>query len=355
MGHFTARLLIDQSAVAANFRALRAKVAPACQVAAMVKADAYGLGMEYVVPALEEAGCDFFYVANLEEALVLRALTPRKIGVLGGFAADQEKIIRHLGFVPVLNSAAEIAACPPDIDAIWHVDSGMNRMGIEPQKIPDLLASGRKPVMMMTHFASADERADESDDAYSTEQVRRFDSVAPTSCPQSLCNSAAIFRYPSWHRQQVRPGAALYGLNPLSPEERNPMSAIVRWEARILQIRDVPVGETVGYNRTWRAEKKSRLATLGVGYADGFHRAGSNRSVVYWNGQACPVVGRVSMDLVVVDVTEIQGELPCTGDWMEILGPSQSADALAQSWGTIGYEVLTSLPSVRGERKIILL
>lgn len=341
------RLTIDARAVSTNFRLLQQRVGKDCQVAAVVKADAYGIGIDAVVTALEEAGCTFFYVATLEEALALRTLTEQAIAILSGFHPDHERAYRHHRFIPVLNTIDEVSTCPGSLPAIWHVDTGMNRLGLEPEKVSGLLSSRPRPVFMMSHFSSADE----SNHSPSDEQVRLFDSVVPTDIPRSLCNSSAIFKDASWHRQQVRPGAALYGLNPV-PDQDNPMVPVVFWDARILQIREVPVNAQVGYNRTHVCKTPSRLATIASGYADGFRRAGSNSSALYWNGVSCPVVGRVSMDLIVVDTSHLSGVLPQAGDMLEILGPHQNADQLAASWGTIGYEVLTSLGG-RAERVII--
>ncbi len=341
------RLTIDTKALQANYRLLQNRVGTSCLVAGVVKADGYGLGVDVVVPALEEAGCKFFYVAQLEEALVVRALTDHPVAVLGGFPEGCEKHYRHLGLIPVLNTVAEISRCPADLPAIWHIDTGMNRLGLAPQEVLPLLQTHGAPALMMTHFSSSDE----VDISPSQKQVSLFDSVAPSSVPHSICNSSGIFRNDLWHRSQVRAGMALYGLNP-TPEMKNPMQDVVKLEARILQIREAKSGETVGYNRTHALAADTKLATVGLGYADGFLRSGSNSSCLYWNGQACPVVGRVSMDLIVVDIGKITGIQPQEGHWMDVIGAHQNADQLATSWHTIGYEVLTSLGS-RAERLIL--
>ncbi|HNQ92057.1 MAG TPA: alanine racemase, partial [Alphaproteobacteria bacterium] len=285
--------------------------------------------------------------AQLEEAMILRSLTPHKIAVLGGLPAGCEKEFKHLNLIPVLNTPDEVARCPDDIKSIWHIDTGMNRLGLDPENVPELLKSRPAPLSLMTHFSSSDE----PDQTPSRKQVELFDSVAPKSIPHSLCNSAGIFRDASWHRQQVRAGLALYGPNP-TPETINPMRPVVDLSARILQTKTAKAGSTVGYNRTHTFERDTQIAVLGIGYADGFHRAGSNKSVLYWNGVACPLVGRVSMDLVAVDLSPVAANPPHEGDWMEIIGPHQDADQLAASWNTIGYEVLTSLGG-RAERVII--
>ncbi len=341
------RLSINTGALKSNYRLIQNKVGPSCAVAGVVKADGYGLGVDVVVPALEEAGCRFFYVAQLEEALIVRSLTDHPIAVLGGLPEGCEKHYRHLGLIPVLNTPNEIARCPEDISAIWHIDTGMNRLGLNAEDVPVLLQKHKSPSWMITHFSSSDEQ----DITPSQKQVSLFDSVAPSNIPQSICNSSGIFRNNLWHRHQVRAGMALYGLNP-TPELKNPMQDVIKLEARILQIRPAKSGETVGYNRTHTLSVNTRLATVGIGYADGFLRSGSNSTSLYWNGQACPVLGRVSMDLIVVDIGNLTGIQPQEGHWMEVIGPHQDADQIAASWKTIGYEVLTSLGS-RAERIIL--
>lgn len=341
------QLTISTRALADNYRLLQKKVGPSCQVAGVVKANGYGLGVDVVVPALEEAGCAFFYVAQPEEALVVRSFTEAPIAVLGGMPDDASKLYRHNNLIPVLNTPRAVETCPSDLNAIWHIDTGMNRLGLEISDVPDLLAKHAAPSMVMTHFSSSDE----ADVAPSQKQVALFDSVAPQSVPHSVCNSSGIFRNQLWHRQQVRPGMALYGLNP-TPETANPMSAVVGLKTRILQIRNAKAGESAGYNRTYTLPKNARLATVGLGYADGFLRSGSNRASLYWNGQACPIVGRVSMDLIIVDISGLAGILPQEGHWLDVIGPSQDADHLANGLGTIGYEVLTQLSS-RAERVLL--
>ncbi len=341
------QLTISSNALADNFRLLLQKVGPSCSVAGVVKADGYGLGVDVVVPALEAAGCSFFYVAQPEEALVVRSLTDAPIAVLGGMPDDAAKLYRHNGLLPVLNTPRAVEVCPDDLGAIWHIDTGMNRLGLDAADVPDLLKKHPAPAIVMTHFSSSDE----ADVSPSQKQVALFDSAAPAGIPQSVCNSSGIFRNSLWHRQQVRPGMALYGLNP-TPETTNPMKAVVTLKTRILQIRNARQGETAGYNRTYTLTKDTRLATVGLGYADGFLRSGSNKASLYWNGQACPILGRVSMDLIIVDISKLSGILPQEGHWLDVIGPSQDADALAGSLGTIGYEVLTSLGG-RAERIIL--
>lgn len=342
----SSRIILDHTALINNFKRLKQEVGKLCEVAGVVKANAYGLGTEIVIPALIEAGCTFFYVAHLEEAFEVRKLTSAPIAVLNGVPSGSENDFVANKFIPVLNSPDDIRAWSNG-PSIWHVDTGMNRLGLGTNEFSSALAStSHLPHILMTHFVASDE----IDNPLSAEQVRKFDDVAKSlpNTAQSICNSSGIFRHSTWHRQQVRSGMALYGLNP-TPETENPMHPVVRVETKILQTRHAKAGETVGYNATRSLNRDSILATVGLGYADGFLRSGSNRASLYWQGHSCPVVGRVSMDLIVVDLTDCPSPLPHAGDWLEVIGPKQSADALATSLGTIGYEVFTSL-SLRAER-----
>lgn len=336
----TFHLTVDLPALQENYRLLAAKVGPSCQVAAVVKADCYGLGMMEIAPALEEVGCGFFYVAHLEEAIALRRITDKRIAVFNpvreSFAAEYAA---H-DLIPVLNSGEEVSIWGNSGPAIWHIDTGMNRLGMRPEEALALAGQAQNPALIMTHFACSDEERHEMNAG----QVAAFDKVAQAfpGVPQSLCNSSAIFRNPAWRRDQVRPGIALYGGNPV-PEGANPMRPVVRLETRVLQIRAAKAGETVGYGASATLSRDSLLAVVGLGYADGFLRSGSGRVSLYWNGKACPALGRVSMDLTAVDITDAGSDGPKVGSWLEVLGESQSVDVLAAAQGTISYEVLTSL------------
>lgn len=347
MKHAPSRITITTSALQDNFKILSSRVGDTCQMAAVVKANAYGLGVDIAVPALEQAGAKFFYVAHCDEALEVRKKTQLPIAVLGGLpygAADEYK---HHKIIPVLNSAEDIANCPADLPAIWHIDTGMNRLGLNTGDVANLASHAKSlPLLMMTHFTSSDDLESPN----TKQQIRKFDDCVAglpkpfQITPQSICNSSGIFRDPSWHRAQVRAGIALYGGNP-TPETTNPMNAVVSLDACILQIRHAKTGESIGYNQTATLTQDTILATVGIGYADGFLRSGSGRTKLYWHGHPCPVIGRVSMDLLVVDVGNLPDACPPAhqGDWLEVLGNHQTVDALAADMGTISYEVLTSL------------
>ena len=353
--HAPSRLTIDTEALKANYRFLQGKLADDARAAAVVKANAYGCGIDVAVPALADAGAKFFYVAQFGEALDARKYTDAPIAVLGGLADGAADDYKHHKIIPVLNSAQDITNCPADLPAIWHIDTGMNRLGLNCDEVADAVPLAKSlPFLLMTHFTSSDDAASD----FTAEQVRRFDACIATLpkpftlIPQSICNSSGIFRDAAWHRAQVRPGVALYGANP-TPETVNPMQTVVTLETKILQTRQVKAGETAGYNQTYTFATDTTLATVGLGYADGFLRSGSNRAQLYWRGPfgpvACPIVGRVSMDLIIVDIGHVKGPMPQQGQWLEVLGSNQSVDSLAHGLGTISYEVLTSL-SRRAER-----
>ena len=347
-----AKLTIDLQAIADNYRRLRDRVAPA-ECAAVVKADAYGLGLSHVAPALAAIGAKTFFVADLGEGIALRALLPgARIGVFNGLLPGTEADYLEHGVLPVLNHLGEIdswstvaRACSQALPAFIHIDTGINRLGLGPDEL-DLLAgsptrlNGIQVAAWISHFACADEADNPMTEA---QRVRFATALArlPTA-PGSLANSSGLFRGPSMHFDLVRPGCALYGINPV-PEQTNPMRPVVRLEAPILQVRRVDSPMTVGYGATHAIRRKGRIATISAGYADGFLRSLSNRGRVSIADRSVPIVGRVSMDLITVDVSDLPEDAPRPGDRAELIGPSQPVDAVAETAGTIGYEILTAL------------
>lgn len=347
----SARLTIDLAALAANYALLRQQVAADCRVAGVVKADAYGLGLEPVVSVLERAGCPHYFVATFDEALRLRALTAKPVAVLGGLMGPADDYARH-DILPVLNSLPEIELWRDNAhktgrahDAIIHCDTGMSRLGLDTDDAAALAVDkdkylvGLNLALLMTHMACADEKAN----PMTATQYRKLRGVADhfPGVPLSAANSSAIFRDSTYHGALVRPGMALYGLNP-TPETANPMRPVAGIEVRVLQVRTARPGDTIGYGTSVTVTENRRLAIVALGYADGLPRQGSNKVLFYWHGKPCPVVGRISMDTIIVDVTAAN-PAPRPGDWLELIGPHQSADTLAESCGTIGYEILTSL------------
>jgi alanine racemase len=334
----TAILTIDLDAVIANWRRLAERVRPA-ECAAVVKADAYGLGALRVAPALYAAGCRTFFVATIDEGLSLRPLLPEArllvlCGVMPGTA--DEFTAHHL--IPVLNSLEQVEAWADRGEAALHVDTGMARLGIEPTGLARL--GGFRPVMVMSHMACADEPGA----AMNRAQLEAFGRVAAAfpGVPASLAASSAIFLGPEWHFHMVRPGAALYGLNPTAATP-NPMGQVVRLQGKILQVRDVDSPMTVGYGASHRVARPGRIATVAAGYADGLFRTLGNRGHGFIGGEKVPVVGRVSMDLTTFDVSALAPEAVQPGAMIELIGPGHTVDDLAAEAGTIGYEVLTAL------------
>ncbi len=333
-----ARLQVDLSAVAANWRAL-GRLHPSGPVAGVVKADGYGLGAAHVAPALHAAGCRHFFTAHLGEALAIRPLLPgAMVAVLNGLIPGTEPAYTTHGLTPVLGSAAEIALwrAHGGGPAILHVDTGMNRLGLAPADLG--AAEGLDLHYVMTHLVSSEV----SDDPDNPRQRAAF-AAACAHFPgvrRSFANSSGIFLGPDYGSDLARPGAALYGLNP-TPGQPNPMRATVSLHARVLALRDVPAGGTVGYNATWRAARPSRIATAGIGYADGWPRSLSGRGHALFDGTPVPLVGRVSMDLATYDVTDCAAIRQ--GDWLEVMGPALPPDTIADWAGTNGYEILTRL------------
>lgn len=349
-----AELEIDLAAIVANWRLLRDRAAPAA-CGAVVKADAYGLGARAVAPALWRAGCRDFFVVWPDEGLVLRELLPEaRILLLAGAPPGTEAECCARGLGPVLNSLEDIARwapvarmAAPAAPAAWiHVDSGMSRLGLPPDEVtrlagaPDMLA-GVPLAGVMSHLACADE----PDHPCNDRQLARFEvaraALAPLGpLPASLANSSGLFLGPAFRFDLARPGAGLYGLRPQAGLA-DALTPVVRLTSAILQIRTVARNDSVGYGATFVAETPRRLATVPIGYADGYLRSLSNRGRVYLDGRPAPVVGRVSMDLITVDVTDHPEARP--GRAVEIIGPHQPVDALADQAGTIGYEILTAL------------
>lgn len=346
----SAVLEIDTGAVAANWHALAARH-PSGPVAGVVKADAYGLGARLIAPRLFAEGCRHFFVAHLCEALAIRAhVQGAMLAVLNGLMPGAEAEYAARGIVPALGSLAEIDAWSAEarraghaLPALLHVDTGMSRLGLDPRELAALAAdhgrlAGIRLLYVMTHLVAAEE----PDDPANERQRARFAAACAMlpKAPRSFANSSGLFLGPDFASDLARPGAALYGINP-TPGRPNPMRPAVRLRARVLQVRTIGAGESVGYNATWTARRETRIATLGVGYADGWHRSLSNQGRAFFDGRPVPLVGRVSMDLTTYDVTGEPGIVP--GSWLDLLGPGCGPDEVAALAGTNGYEILTSL------------
>ncbi|TNE32945.1 MAG: alanine racemase [Alphaproteobacteria bacterium] len=360
-------LSIDLKAVAANYRIISSHLAEGATAAAVVKDDAYGLGMTECSRVLHQEGCRFFFVATLDEALAFRNNFPDwSVAVLHGFGGAQTsatgKVYIQNNLIPVLNTLHEVhlwqsaAADAESVQpAILHLDTGMHRLGLSPEEFRQFEQqrsgfSAIRFLYVMSHLACADE----PEHALNETQWQNFyhTKTQLRDLPGCFANSAGIFYDPKFHFDLVRPGAALYGLqvSPRQPE----MQPCIFLTAPILQIQNLKKGDAVGYGATWHsASDQTVLATIPLGYAHGYLRSCSSRengnAFVYCHGIKCPVVGRVSMDLVTVDITAAAEQTKC-GDMVEILGRHQTADTLAADAGTIGYEILTGLGKVAPRR-----
>jgi alanine racemase len=362
-------LTIDLAAIVKNWKAMANRVVPA-DCAAVVKADGYGCGLDKVAAALAKAGCATFFVADLAEARRVRAAAAAEaaIYVLSGLPPGTAPIFAEINARPVIGSLAEFlewdayrtATCWGG-GAALHFDTGMNRLGFALEEAPQFTTRAKMPghgiALVMSHLACADTPSH----PLNARQIQAFRDLRFMfrGTPTSLANSSGIFLGPATHCDMVRPGAALFGVNPTSAP-LSLMEPVVTLKARIAQVRDVPRGETVGYGATWAASRTSRIAIVSVGYGDGYPRAadgtragakgrtlaemgGKSNAFAIIGGQRCPMVGRISMDLMAFDVTRLPDETLRRGAHAVLIGGDITVDDVAAWSGTIGYEVLTGL------------
>jgi len=367
-----ALLTIDRGAIRRNWRLLANKVGKA-STGAVVKANAYGLGIETVVPALLAEGCQHFFVAHLSEAIRARKLAPTsEIFVLNGFLPETGPAYLTHRLTPVLVSQPEIeewqtftarnASSPA---AALHFDTGLNRLGLSPLSAPDISNAltndrlGFTVGLVMTHFVEAEIKHS----PVTAGQCDAFRTLRALfqQTPASLCNSSRIFNCKDQYYDLVRPGYALYGGHPLWSAQANPMEQVIRLEAPIIQLRTIEAGQKLGYGGLYTATRRTKLATLSIGYADGLMRSAERRDdkaggqmggYVLMGSDLCPILGRLSMDLLIVDVTDAKPEAVQRGAMATIIGDQLSIDAVGDSAGTIGYDVLVSLGN-RFERRVI--
>lgn len=349
-----ALLSIDLDALCDNWRSLRARLAAGAECAAVVKADAYGLGAHRVAPALYRAGCRDFFVAHVNEGIALRPTLPADatIHVLHGpHPGDERECVRHR-LVPVLNSLQQLKAWQTlarDLDtvlpAILQVDTGMARLGLGPEDFDDLVSNadalrGLALKYVMSHLVSAEEPGN----PVNALQLSRFRQALARlpGMRGSLANSSGIFLGGDYHFGLVRPGAALYGVAPVAGHA-NPMRPVIRLQGKVLQTRRIAAGTSVGYAHTWTAQRPSHIATVAVGYADGYLRSLSNRGIARCDGVPLPLIGNISMDTLIVDITDTPEGRIAEGGLLDLADPWHGVDAIAARAGTIGYEILTSL------------
>lgn len=351
-----AHLTINLGALQENYRLLRNKAAPA-ECAASVKADGYGLGIERVGPALYAAGCRRFFVALPAEGIALRRLLPdAKIHILAGLLPETEEIYLEHQLDPVLNSlhdvrrwAAFARETGKTLPALLHLDTGITRLGMLEAEIkalaaePDLLGNLHIE-FLMSHLSCADMPAHPLN-REQLEKLKYFRDLLPAplkEAPLSLANSSGVFLGSDYHLDMVRPGIALFGGNP-EPGRPNPMAEVVHLQGRILQVQDVDSEIGVGYGATFRTEKSSRIATVSVGYADGYFRALGNKAECAVNDVKVPVIGRVSMDMITIDVSRVAKEDCQPGGFVDLIGGAVPLDDVAAHAETIPYEILTAL------------
>jgi len=349
----SAILTIDLAALVANWQRLAALAAPA-SAAAVVKADAYGLGARRVVPALLAGGCQHFFVAQLGEALAIRDLVPQSalLAVLNGLDPQAEPAAAAAGITPVLNSLGQARRWQVQAEklgrplpALLQVDTGMARHGLMPQEVADLASdeafrASVPLVAIMSHLACSDE----PDHPENAAALARFAPIAALFPETSRCfaNSGGALLGASYHGDLLRPGIVLYG-GRADDGRAAPFAPVVHLAARVIQTREVAQGTGVGYGQTWHAPRPSRLATLAIGYADGLPRSLSGCGAAWAHGHNLPFVGRVSMDATVVDITALPENALAEGDLVEIIGPHRPLDTVAHEAGTIAYEILTNL------------
>jgi alanine racemase len=351
-------LTVDLAAIVENWRILKKRARSGCDVGAVVKADAYGLGLEQVAHALKLAGCQTYYVAHLDGAIALRQVLgpgPRIANLNGPNRGTERDHVAHR-IMPVLSTPEQIKtwcayATKEEVllESIVQVDTGMNRLGLSAREFDAHLADpdrflGLHPQMFMSHLACADEPAH----AMNKQQLERFRTMLGafrTRFPDakaSLANSSGIFLGTDWHFDYARPGAALYGVNP-TPGQANPMLPVVNLKARIIQVRRVDTPGHVGYGAAAPVREGAKLATVSMGYADGYLRSLSASGVAVLDGIKVPVMGRVSMDLITFDVSNVPESAAQPGNFIDILSHVVTVDDVARAAGTIGYEILTAL------------
>ena len=350
-------LSVDLAALRANWARLN-EVSGRAECAGVIKADAYGLGLAPIARALTSEGCKTFFVATVDEGRIAREVQPgATIYVLDGLLPGAEPHYAGFDLRPALSGLGEVRdwaaysrARGRKLSAALHIDTGINRLGMPEYEVEQLAAepellSQFEVTLVMSHLACADE----PDNPMNFAQRDRFNYLRAKlpPAPASLSNSGGTFLGPSFHFDLVRPGIALYG-GRAHEGKPNPMRTVVRMAARILQVREVAPGETVGYGAIYKAQRRSRIATIACGYADGFLRAlsvatGEAGPVGYIGDYPVPIVGRVSMDNITVDVTDVPEELARRGGWVEVMGERVTLDDLTDRAGTIGYELLARL------------
>ena len=379
-------LTVHLDAIAENYRRLKAQFSGG-DVAAVVKADAYGLGASEVSKRLVHEGCQLLFVATLEEAIELKSqltnnLADKKetrsvdrashqhaehrpmensVEFSGGniriaafhgpFKGEEDAFIEH-SIIPVINYISQLerwmvtSKTASDASYMLHIDTGMTRLGLSSSDMKWLAEHGtalleRPPSYLLSHLACAEDKHHEKNG----KQLIRFTEARQLfpNVPISFCNSSGMYLSPDFHGEMARPGSALYGINPATWMDENPMQHVADLTAPIIMIRHLDRAETIGYGASATLPEHSRIAIVQMGYADGYLRYLSNQGKVFIDGMACPVVGRVSMDMIAVDVTHLSEQILHHHSHVDIICEQQPVDVVAKQAGTIGYEIFTSL------------
>ncbi|WP_375626776.1 alanine racemase [Bartonella sp. MU37NMGALS] len=351
---YVAVATIDVSAIVSNYITLAKRVAPT-QCSAVVKANAYGLGAHKIAPALYQAGCRTFFVAQIIEALQLKSILPSNvtIALLNGLPHLAEEFVAQSGIVPVLNSWNAIEnwqkICQKKdkkFPAIVQIDTHMNRLGLDQKELQKLI---KHPTIfekaeikyILSHLANGEDKTHSSN--YTQLATLKTILAQLPACKVSFANSGGIFLGSDFYFDLVRPGIALYGVDPRG-KHPSPLKPVLKLEAQVIQNRVVDARAPVGYGASFITNRPSTLATISIGYADGWLRALSNKGTVYFKGHKLPMVGRISMDSIIVDTTDLD-QKPQTGDWVELIGPHQTLEKVSIDAGTLPNEILTSLGS----------
>ena len=346
-------LVVDIEAIVSNYKALRTKVIGA-DCAATLKANAYGLGIEKIALALNEAGCSTFFVATIDEAIELRKILNsdrKQILVLNGFPKGTSPIFKRYNLMPVLNDFMQLErwiefnkTLEKKQKAALHLDTGMNRLGLDEKdfarliQTPQILKNANVHIII-SHLSCSDE----SENKMNNRQLLEFTSSIKLfpKVSASIANSGGIFLGKEFYLDLVRPGLALYGSVP--GHSKNELVHAVSLYGRVLQIRTVRKGELIGYGGSYKATRNTNIATIGVGYADGYQRSLSGNSRIFFLGSPLPLVGRISMDSITVDISDLQTTKLNVGDFVELLGKNFTIDQAASLAQTVPYELLTGL------------
>ena len=347
-------LEINIDSIIHNYQLINNKVGNT-ECAAVLKADAYGMGASVVAKALDKVGCSTFFVATIDEGIELRACFSKnenQIAVLSGLLEGSEDIFYSNKLTPVLNDTEQIKKWAIynkqkkiSAPSILHIDTGMNRLGLTINELYDIIKNPTELKELhvgciMSHLACGDQPRDimnEKQLSVFLNAKKKFPNVKA-----SLANSAGVFLGQSYHLDMVRPGIALYGSGSGSIPSK-PLKQVIKLYSRILQIRTLSTGASVGYGASYRVSEATRVATVGLGYADGYLRSLSNCSWVFFNGLRLPVIGRISMDYITIDITQIASEKIKTGDFIEIISDKFTLDDLAAVANTVPHELLTRL------------